>query len=369
VRDPGARALLLVACMAAMEYAHGQNEFVCTGTNSSTPVRDQLRGKRLLVCVATSSPMAYYRNPAPLCTTMNQTSCTVQTGAIDGWMGHDVELLARVAEMLGFTYSIYMLEEKALDQMWTDYIKYWTNQDDCDLIIGAWMNVPERKEHTTAILGHLDMSTVLVARHLPNSAPGLSVGSLFSVFAPFHWTVWMSLIGIVLLSGVVDYLLERGAGGERSMRSLRNSIFEYSAGAIFGGFQEPKTRASALYQLLIGFILVVFVATYTANLTVFFTTAESLSYSAVSIADVQENGRHLCMGGVGAYKEVFHAIYPTVSYTPLSSPDVAREALAKGQCDAAVLSRFRFDTLRNDPTNCNLEVVEVLWRGPRALIN
>jgi len=364
VSHTAARAVLLVACMGYSDASDGKTSGgVCMGTNSSTPVRDQIRGKHLWVCSTGQGVMAY-RYPAPevpFCTTINQTSCTEQTGAIDGWAGHDIELLAHVAEVLGFTYSIYELANKPPDQTWTEFILYWTQRQYCDLVIGAWMYMPVRIQYASALIGHLDMSTVLVARRLPNEAPGLGWFSLVSVFAPFHWTVWLSLIGLVLLSGFIDFWLECGAAsGGVSMSSLRNSIFEYSAGAIFGGFQEPKTRGSAVYQLLVGFILMVFVATYTANLTAFFTTAESLSYSASSIADVQENGRRLCMGGVGGYKEIFDAIYPAVSYTQLSSPDVGREALATAQCDAVVMSQWRFETFsRNDPTICKLEVVAV----------
>ena len=66
---------------------------------------------------------------------------------------------------------------------------------------------------------------------------------------------------MVLLSGVVDWLLERGHGG-----SLTGSIYEYAGGVLWGGFQDPFTQLSAVYQTVLGFIILIVVSAYTANL-------------------------------------------------------------------------------------------------------
>ena len=52
---------------------------------------------------------------------------------------------------------------------------------------------------------------------------------------------------VAMCSGVVDYVLECGTGpGVR----VGASIYEYIAGMLWGGFAYPRSRTSAVYQVI-----------------------------------------------------------------------------------------------------------------------
>ena len=54
---------------------------------------------------------------------------------------------------------------------------------------------------------------------------------------------------------------------------------------MWGGFQEPRSRLSAVYQVILGFILMIVVAAYTANLAAFMTVS---SLPSLGIASLEE---------------------------------------------------------------------------------
>lgn len=63
---------------------------------------------------------------------------------------------------------------------------------------------------------------------------------------------------------MTDYLLERNVGGR-----IADSMYEGWAGALWGGFEYPKTRAAAVYQVVVSFVFLITIAAYTANLAAF----------------------------------------------------------------------------------------------------
>ena len=50
---------------------------------------------------------------------------------------------------------------------------------------------------------------------------------------------------------------------------LTTSLYEYCAGFMWGGFEYPQSKTSAVFQILLGFIVLVLVSSYTANLAAF----------------------------------------------------------------------------------------------------
>lgn len=58
------------------------------------------------------------------------------------------------------------------------------------------------------LAGHIDMSATLVARLEPAQQVDLHQ-AMFSFFRPFSNGLWFCLLGLVVIAGAVDYVLER----------------------------------------------------------------------------------------------------------------------------------------------------------------
>jgi hypothetical protein len=123
-----------------------------------------------------------------------------------------------------------------------------------------------RYDNLRMLRGHLDLSTTLVAATLNEERSAASGDNSWGwrFFDPFTPSLWVTLFAVILLSGLADFLVERRRS---SQAKITKSLYEFTAGFLWGGFQEPLTRTSAMYQLMLGFIVIVVVSAYTANLT------------------------------------------------------------------------------------------------------
>ena len=94
------------------------------------------------------------------------------------------------------------------------------------------------------LFGHVDASPVLVAP--PAVVPETTLWqTMFTFFLPFSPDLWGLALVMIVLSGLIDYFLEFGHGG-----TLPSSIHEYFGGVLWGGFQDPHTRLSAVFQVV-----------------------------------------------------------------------------------------------------------------------
>ena len=68
---------------------------------------------------------------------------------------------------------------------------------------------------------------------------------MFTLFAPFDIALWACIVALIILSGVVDFVLEYG---NPLSGQLKSSIYESAAGVLWGGFPDPQTNLSAIFQ-------------------------------------------------------------------------------------------------------------------------
>ena len=106
------------------------------------------------------------------------------------------------------------------------------------------------------------------------------------VLAPFKWELWGSIVAVIVLSGTEHYIVERKTSPESNLRA---SLFEYFAGFIWGGWDQPLSRTSAVYQLILGFMTLALVASYTANLAAFITVSAQPT-PCISLTDRSARG-------------------------------------------------------------------------------
>jgi hypothetical protein len=263
-----------------------------------------LTGKHLKIMDSTYPPYAILDASAP-----------------HGWRGFNVDLLDQLSWLLGFSFDIHDMGSPGSGETWDDVL--WRSERNADLLASWWGVSPVRMERVLYLPGHLDSSAVLVARRLHSNSGGDWMHALFAWSAPFAWPVWVCVVLLVLASGLVDWLVEvrphdrlekqctaraRCMLGGRSdldrieaasdlvtaaravpssegsfiiitphrvcasalaqrdafpAHRIAESVYEYTAGTLWGGFEQPLTRRSAIYQVVLAFVVVIINASCT----------------------------------------------------------------------------------------------------------
>ena len=131
------------------------------------------------------------------------------------------------------------------------------------------------------------------------------------------------------------------------------------SGFLWGGFEYPKSRSSAVYQLVLGFIVLVVIATYTANLATLMAMKDQSS--AYSIDDIILNDKVACVPE-GGWIARLSTVYPRLQYelAPDDGTVAPRLSAAGGSCDAIICARNYYDDWRTNPAFCNLIISQVI---------
>ena len=197
----------------------------CAGKRLDGPAVDVLRGAHLKVLELEWSPFAY-KDPA----------------ARHGWSGYDIDLFSEVADILGFTFEISetsMMPDETYDQFLLRTV------GTADLWLSWWLRNTERMDGSIMLSGHVDASGLLVAPPPKHKESKSVTKNMFTLFAPFDIALWVCIVALIVLSGVIDWVLEYG---NPLSGKLKSSIYESAAGVLWGGFPDPQTNLSAIFQ-------------------------------------------------------------------------------------------------------------------------
>ena len=231
-------------CLAPLAFA--QNSSFVPGTTCSEldPSHTALLGKHLTAMELAWAPFAAKDPTAP-----------------KGWTGYNIELMDELASLLGFTYSVVDIGYPTTGQTWTEHAIAYRNHG--DVIMSFWFKNAERLKTLVFLDGHINVSPVLIARREQVAKDeAWSINSVFSFMLPFTWNLWGCLVVLVLCSGIADFIIERKASGDARLHA---SLYEYAAGFLWGGFEYPMSGYSAVFQIMLGFILLIVVSTYTVH--------------------------------------------------------------------------------------------------------
>lgn len=269
-----------------------------------------------------------------------------------GWVGYDIDLLERIAKHLEFTFEIHDGGELQPGESYTDLLV--RTMDTADLWLSWWLRDRERMNATAMLFGHVDASPVLVAPPpIRVNEEQILLESLWTFMMPFSWDLWLCLATMVVLSGCVDWLLERGSGGR-----LTSSIYEYFGGVLWGGFQDPNTRLSAMYQVCVSLTILIVVSAYTANLASYMTLKRIPAHRFGSVEELIASKQSVCTVGSYAMQSTLEKLYPTLAFDVSHSAngDIAT-ALVEQQCSASIVPHIDYDGWLSSGQNCELSTV------------
>ena len=334
---------------------------LCEGVNNSLPASTLLDGKNLKMLVYELPPYAY----------ANDSSRLGLSG--QGWSGLDLEMFDELAKILGFTYEVRDIGIPADGSSWTDHIKEQVVNG--DVTGGFWFPSGERLDWISFVKGHLDLSTVLVARSTNPLARDGSEGSsdttlnegqvLGAFLRPFKWDMWVCILSMIIISSLVDYITEVRAEPLVEDKSSGNPMKTYHcprAGFVCGGMQYPRSITSAFYKLVLGFVVLVVFASYVAGLV---NMLLKPALSATSVDDVMLHDKATCIpksAVVNGLSTRLTRYFPLLNYEIVEDDYEAAMRLATpgGGCDAIIVTKDYYDAWRTDPSFCNLRLVQVI---------
>lgn len=292
-----------------------------------------------------------------------------------GWTGFNIDLIEEMSEMLGFTFEIRDIGYPLANETWTTMI--FRAIDDTDLTMSFWIKNGARLKQIEFLEGHIDFSPGLVARRAQKEDLSYwTWENLSSFMRPFTWLLWSALVGMVLVSGVADFIIERARTKDASLTA---SLYEYCAGFLWGGFEYPLSKASAVFQIILGFLLLIVVATYTANLASFIVLGAVPGLSCSSVETAMLNSK-IIVTEDGGYLERISSTFPRLQYETVFGCGGGAECMSnrvlgittpKGQgADAGVLAdgaltpklyyqQWKSSTDTRD--TCSLEWVQTLF--------
>lgn len=173
---------------------------VCDGVDPFGPAEFMLEGKHLEVLDYEWPGFAAKDATAP-----------------HGWVGFDVDLLSAIATRLGFTFTIREMAQRT-GESWSDMLTRSVSSS--DLILSYWGRSPAKINTMAMLAGHIDYSSVLVVKRTTQHEEPL-LDRVLKFALPFSLEAWLTVVLLIVCSGVVDYLLERQQGG-----TIGSSIYE-----------------------------------------------------------------------------------------------------------------------------------------------
>lgn len=118
---------------------------------------------------------------------------------------------------------------------------------------------------------------------------------------------------------------------------------------------------SAVYQVIISFVLLVTVSAYTANLAAFLTVSAKDVSSVTSLRQLIYEDRAACVAHDSAMRPTYEAVYPHMRKDLSHGQYEILDALRDKKCDAVVMARDLYDLYKMDTRYCHLSVIETLF--------
>jgi len=295
--------------------------------------------------------------------TISMTPEVMYNNVTDTFSGMSMDILAEAAKLGKFTYNV---TESPIDG-WTTTVAEGlgngTNQ--FDLAWGAFFLTAERASYAIPLVPISSRGNVLT--QMLATEPFLE--HIFRFVRPFSLSLWLSILGVFFLSSLLFWLLENKKrsslfvkGKNRSTRKKWTALllsFDLVLGdALAGGDRERfSTRPAKVFRTFWLFFLLIFNASYTAELTAFI-TAEKLIVTHESVQSIVDSGQKVCVVEGGATDEYLHRNYPGIQTFPVHNTLLdAYQAMSEGKCVAYVVDELnaRYEQLQ-DERLCSLEI-------------
>ncbi|CAL1163889.1 unnamed protein product, partial [Cladocopium goreaui] len=217
--------------------------------------------------------------------------------------GLEIDLLDELARRAGFTYELTFPNTTAVES-WTVWLQETMAVADM-VTYSYWTITPERMSlGAYSPYGFLDAGLVMIT--IPPEVKNFALNEVFSFLAPFSPAVWISFIGLTILTGLAFQCLEASKNtddypdGPSRLWNGPISIVK-SVGHVTGaaGFR-PKTWAGKILVTSWTWSVLLILSAYAANLASFLVIKAEQSAGFASAKQAVLLGKTFVLNPIGA---------------------------------------------------------------------
>lgn len=262
--------------------------------------------------------------------------------------GIDIEIMRAIAQE-GEFFVEYHLETVPVGMTWTEFLLGdGTSRglpERYDLIAGGgWIDSATRRMRGAQFTVPLvDQGVVLAVKKTRTIPPGIWENAFYWL-KPFTVEAWMVIIGLWLFPAILIFSLEVTHNQDFKGSTLQKVfclIFNRTLLAYFGfgDFEWPSQMASRLIMLLWATIVVVLLASYTANMTAFLVVGNNAEHHIKSMKEFMERGMTVCLGKGWGMNEPIAARWPGLPSVEVPGDQLAAEVVDGSKCQGLLLAK------------------------------
>eukprot|EP00928_Gymnodinium_smaydae_P030127 TRINITY_DN22477_c0_g1_i1.p1 TRINITY_DN22477_c0_g1~~TRINITY_DN22477_c0_g1_i1.p1 ORF type:complete len:567 (-),score=110.66 TRINITY_DN22477_c0_g1_i1:208-1908(-) len=253
------------------------------------------------------------------------------------WSGFHFELMSALADRGGFEFE-FTQHPFAEGMGWSDWL--FETLDIYDLNVEYWTPTPQRANRGAQPMFGLFETSSQLAAHTVKQEKDVSYLSFLS---PLSNSVWFGFIGLILATAFAFLIAEYGENEQDLMHGiaagLANSLFLTCFTVTGAGTFAPKSWFGKLIAVSWAWCVLLFVATYTANLAAFLVVEPKSDLNFVNLDSALSSDTTICVWK-GTPQEVFLDMYVKKNFPNYKKKVVTMKhpmkALLEGECKAAV---------------------------------
>ena len=269
-----------------------------------------------------------------------------------------VEILDEVAFRGGFAWRDSFTFEgnpySAQGKTWTDLL-LWSIET-YDVSARWWLHIPDRIAKGVSFpRGWYNPDVIIIARKDEDTFFEHSVFHPFSWSRPFTAGVWLSLLGTLIVTGVLfAYIENKKLLSGTSFRTLNqrkyvNATLSYihEAFIVFTGHLDlsPRTNSARIVSFSLYLFAMLIVLTYDANLASFLVVQRAAFLTQVdTVGDIVRMSKSMCVYKDTATHEVIRNVYSNALFVEKESEKDTLLGLKAGDCNYAIVGQSAWDS-------------------------
>lgn len=264
-----------------------------------------------------------------------------------------------VARRAKFSYKDFVgvVPTPTGDETFTGVLTYIV--DNYDIAVDWWIRSLERTAlGASGSEPWYDSSTIIITKESPTK----TFFNFQAAFSPFSKNVWIATIITIAISGfayhINAFLMLRG-NRERRDR-LGDNLFKTVLAFMGHTTFDPKYLPNRILLVSISFLFLVLLAAYTANLASFLVLANKNQKPIMSLQDVIDYDRRVCVWKPSGDIVEIRFEYPNARYVDKPNELEVYQGLANDECEVALISvesHRKYTNMVEYNPNCDLKVV------------
>jgi Ligand-gated ion channel len=271
---------------------------------------------------------------------------------VDGKISEDYPglfgvMIDEVARRAGFewrnsfgTYSPLDIE-KDVNKTWTDILLWGVEV--FDISVEVWGKSLARQALGVSFpTGWYDSSATFV-EHITESEQVQKVVNIWAFLDPFSYSVWLAIMGFILITGLVLWLLEyMDIEADELLLHDNPLLCIFHTAIVFTGHlgTRPRSHGARILSLSWTFWALIVISAYTANLASYMVSPQVAVFHINSVQAALELNASVCVQQGAVVESILKVKYPELKLigkqTESEIFDALRLDTKNGGCDAAV---------------------------------